>query len=189
MAKNDEIYDDSWLYSLILTTMTIFLEALKKYTFTIFNVNLTYAIFLLPGIYLIANYITKKYGYKKCVVSIVMSALALVLFYTLMSFLLNRSLVLENISGEFCGYVISQFVNLTIYSFLLNNAKTNYFLILVNYVFSIIINYMFYTLIYLNQVVLNNFWGGYFITLIIQIFVCCIMTAIDIQIKRGREIK
>ncbi len=189
MTKNDEIYNDSWLYTLILVTLTIFLESLKKYTFSIFGVNLTYALFLLPGVYLIANYITKKYGYKKCVVSIVASALSLVLFYTLMSFILNKKLLLENISGEFCGYVISQFANLTIYSFLLNNTKANYFLIAINYIFSLIINYMFYTLIYLNQVALNNFWKGYFITLGIQVVICLILAFIDMQIKRGRELE
>ena len=189
MAKNDEIYNDSWLYSLILVTLTIFLESLKKYTFPIFGVNLTYAVFLLPGVYLVANYITKKYGYKKCVVSIVASALALVLFYTLMCIILNRELLLQDISGEFCGYAISQLANLTIYSFLLNNTKANYFLIAINYIFSLIINYMFYTLIYLNQVALNNFWKGYFITLGIQIIVCLILSAIDIRIMRGREIE
>ncbi len=187
MAKKEEIYDDSWLYSLILITMTIFLEALKKYTFTIFNVNLTYALFLLPVVYLIANYIMKKYGYKKAVVSISISGLALVLFYTLVTVLLKRELLLTNISGEFCGYVISQFANLTIYAFLLNNTKLNYFLVVINYIFALVINYMFYTLIYLNKVVLNNFWKGYLITLLIQTVICFIIGFLDIKIKRGIE--
>ncbi len=187
MAKKDEIYNDSWLYTLILVTLTIFIEALKKYTFTILNVELTYAIFLLPLLYFIVNYITKKYGYKTSVVSITLSGLGLVLFYTLISFALGSSLQLQNISGEFCGYVISQFVNLTIYSFLLNNTKENYFLIFTNYLFSLIINYMFYTLIYLNKVALNNFWKGYLITLIIQAVICLFISFIDLKVKRGIE--
>ncbi len=187
MTKKEEIYNDSWLYSLVLATLVIFLEALKKYTFEIFNVNLTYALFLLPAVYLITNYITKKYGYKKCVVSIVASALALVLFHTIISLILNSSLKLENIGGEFCGYVISQFVNLTIYTFLLNNTKINYFFTVINYLFALIINYMFYTLIYLNKVVLDNFWKGYFITLIIQTIICLIIGVLDVKIKRGKE--
>lgn len=185
--KEKEIYNDSWLYSLILVTLTIFLSSLKKYTFTIFNINLTYAIFLLPLLYLTANYITKKYGYKKSVVSIVVSSLSLVLFYTLLSIILKEKLQLENIAGEFCGLVISQFVNLTIYSFLLNNTKLNYFLVVINYMFSLVINYMFYTLIYLEKVAQTNFWKGYFITLIIQLVISLVIGFIDMKIKRGKE--
>ncbi len=188
MAKKDEIYNDSWLYSLILVTLTIFLESLKKYTFTIFGVNLTYALFLLPSVYFIANYIMKKYGYKKAIVSVSASGLALVLFYTLITIMLKSNLLLTDISGEFCGYVISQFVNITIYAFLLNNTKEeNYFLVVGTYMFSLIINYMFYTLIYLNKLALNNFWKGYLITLVIQLVICLIIGIFDLKIKRGRE--
>ena len=205
-----------------ISNLTIFIEALKKYTFTILNVELTYAIFLLPLLYFIVNYITKKYGYKTSVVSITLSGLGLVLFYTLISFALGSSLQLQNISGEFCGYVISQFVNLTIYSVLTEslfgkeidvlvhlgligsyiissfiNLIVYYFLFMntnipkvtlfTNYLFSLIINYMFYTLIYLNKVALNNFWKGYLITLIIQAVICLFISFIDLKVKRGIE--
>ena len=39
-------------------------ESLKTYTFNLLGVNLTYVIFLLPFIFMVTNYITKKYGFE-----------------------------------------------------------------------------------------------------------------------------
>lgn len=187
IKKEEEYYDDSWMYIMILATAAILTESLKSYTFNIGKVALTYSIFLLPFLYLITNYITKKFGYKKSVVAISISGLAVVLFITVITVALGKELVLTNISGEFCGYIISQFVNLTIYSFLLNNTKEYFMLTAANYLFSLIIFYMFYTLIYLNIIVLDNFWIGYILTIIIQSVICLLLAYIDKHIKRGKE--
>ena len=42
--KKNELYDDSWIYILLLTTLAILLESLKSYTFKISGVNITYSI-------------------------------------------------------------------------------------------------------------------------------------------------
>ena len=183
LVTEKEYYDDSWMYIMILATAAILTESLKTYTFNIGKVALTYSIFLLPFLYLITNFITKKYGYKKSVVAIAISGLSVVLFITLITVSLGRELILTNISGEFCGYIISQFVNLTIYSFLLNNTKEYYMLTVANYLFSLIVFYMFYTLIYLNIIVLDNFWVGYILTILIQSIICLGIAFIDKRIK------
>ena len=162
--KVEELYNDSWMYILLLTTLTILLESLKTYTFKISGVRLTYSLFLLPFVYFIVDYIAKKYDYRKAIASIAISGVMFVCFSAIMSFAMGESLILTSVSGEFCGYVVSQFINLTIYVFLLNNTKSPYILVLLNYVFSLIVYYMFYTLIYLNMIVLDEFWKGYFIT-------------------------
>ena len=185
--KKEAIYNDCWMYVLLLTTLVILLESLKNYTFHIAGVNLTYALFLLPLVYFIVNYICKKYDYKKAIAAIAISGVMFVCFIAIMSFALGERLILSNISGEFCGYVISQFINLTIYTFLLNNTKSPYILVFLNYMFALIIYYMFYTLIYLNMIILDNFWTGYFITLGIQVLICLPITIIDKRIKRGRD--
>lgn len=186
--QKEEIYNDSWIYILLLTTLVILLESLKSFTLNLGGASVTYAIFLLPLIYLITNYILKKYDYKKAVAAICLSATALVVFVCIMSFALRERFLISSVSGEFCGYVASQFINLTIYNFLLNNTKLHVVLIYLNYIFSLIIFYMFYTIIYLNMVILENFWLGYFATLSVQIFICIPIAAIDKKIKRGREI-
>jgi len=184
--KTEEYYDDSWMYILLLTTLTILLESLKTYKFMIKGVSLTYAIFLLPLIYLIVNYITKKYDYKKAVAAIAISGVMFVSFTAIMSFALGERLILSSVSGEFCAYVVSQFVNLTIYTFITNNTKSPYILIFINYLFSLIVYYMIYTLIYLNMLLLDTYWIGYFMTLGIQFLVCLPIAYFDKKIKREK---
>ena len=186
--EKEEIYNDSWIYILLLTTLVILLESLKNFKVTILGSEITYAIFLLPLIYLLTNYILKKYDYKKAVAAIALSGTALVAFVLIMTFALGEIFMISSVSGEFCGYVTSQFVGLTIYNFLLNNTKSPVILIYLNYIFSLLVFYMFYTIIYLDMVIVEKFWAIYFVTIGIQIFICIPISAIDKKIKRGREI-
>ena len=95
--KEDEIYNDCWLYVLLLTTLVILLESIKKYTFSIGQANLTYGIFLLPIQYFIVSYIAKKYDYKKAISAIAISGVFLVCFSATISFFLKESLILTNV--------------------------------------------------------------------------------------------
>lgn len=188
MTKNKaELYDDCWIYVLLLTTLVILVESLKTYTFTTNGVAITYSIFILPFIYLITNYITKKFDYRHSVIAISISGVSVVLFYIIMNFALGNEIELMNISGQFCGYVVSQLVNLMIYTFLLNNTNSPFLLVFINYLFSLIVFYMFYTLIYLNMIILDNFWSGYFTVIGIQMLICLPIAYIDNKIKRGHE--
>ena len=184
MARKKEIYDDSWMYILLLTTLAL---SIKTYKFTVLSRNISYTTLLLPLIYLNANYITKKYGYTKTLLAISISGIGMVLFVLLMNFALGKISLLSGISGEFCAYVTSQLVNLTIYNFLLKNTEMPFFLILLNYIFALIVFYMFYTLIYLNMFVTTEYWKSYFVILAIQSVICLILTIIDKKIKLGRE--
>lgn len=182
-----EVYDDSWMYILLLTTLVILIESLRTYTFTLNGVEITYSVLLLPVIFLITNYITKKYDYKKSLVAISVSGVSVVLFVFLMNFAIGKPMDLSLISGQFCGYITSQFMNLMIYTFLLNNTKSPIFLIFLNYLFSLIVFYMFYTLIYLDMIILEEFWVGYFTVLSIQAFLCIFLAYIDKNISRGQD--
>ena len=53
--KSKNNYDDSWMYILLLTTVTILTYSLSSYTFDILGVSLSYSLFILPIIYLIAK--------------------------------------------------------------------------------------------------------------------------------------
>lgn len=186
--KQEELYDDSWLYILLLTTLSILLESLETYKFQLMGVSISYAIILLPIVYLLVNYITKKYDYKKAVAAISISAVISVCFMAIVSFALGKSLILTSLTGEFCGYVVSQFVNLTIYNFLLNNTKSPTLLILFNYLFSVIIFILLYTLINLGNMNLDSFWTKYFLMVCISFGMSIPMAFIDKRIKRGRDI-
>ena len=177
--KKEDLYEDCWMYILLLTTLVIFLESLKTYTFEVAGVDLTYSLLFLPLVYFITNYISKKYDYKKAVAAIAISGVFFVCFTAIVSFALGDRLILSSISGEFCAYVISQFINLTLYTYLSNNTSMPGTLIFINYMFSLIIYYMFYTLIYLEMVTVDSYWVGYFATLAIQIVICIPLAIAD----------
>ena len=187
LFKKKKEPDDSWLYILLISTVAILGEALKSYTFTIKGITLTYSIFIIPIIYLLTNYITKKYSYTKGVSAICLSTVAFVVFTYAIGYGLGRPVNFLQIGGEVSGYLISQMINLYIYVFLLNNTKSPVILVWLNYLFSLVIFYMFYTLINLSVLVTSSYWSGYFLTLGIQAVVCILLTAIDHKIKRGLE--
>ena len=177
-----------WVYVLLLSTIVILAQSLKDYTFSFDNVTLTYSIFILPIIYFVTNYITKKYGYAKSVIGISVSGVVLVLFSMIMSFAIGKDFSFYDICGGFCGYVISQFVNLTIYQFLLVNTTGSFILIYLTYLFAFVVNYLFYTLIYMDLLVFDNYWVSYFATLILQGILCFLLTFFDVNIKRGIKV-
>ena len=112
--NKEEIYEDGWMYVLLLSTLVILISSLGNYKFNIGTTNLTYAIFLLPLVYFLANYITKKYGYRKTIVAISASSVSLVVFNVIMCLIVGKNINLVSISSEFSGYLISQLVNLSI---------------------------------------------------------------------------
>ncbi len=185
--KKKVLPDDSWMYTLLLSTIVILGESLKTYTFSILGIELTYTIFLLPVIFLLTNYITKKYNFKRAVSAICLSAVALVLFTYGINYALSRSVNFLVIAGELSGYIISQVVNLYIYVFLLNNTSGHFILIWINYIFAHLLFYMFYILINLSILITDEYWIGYFLTIFIQSIICIGATTIDMFIKRGLE--
>lgn len=185
MKKNKK-ENDVWIYVLLLTTLLILTESLKTYTFRVMGVDLTFSLFLLPIAYFLIDLIAKKYDYKRAIAAIAVSAVIFTSFSFIMAYFIESNYILRSISGEFCAYVVSSFVNLTIYMFLLNNTETPQILVIFNYIFSLVVYYMFYTLIYLNMIIFDTYWMGYFITLSIQVFICIGLSIVDRKIKRGQ---
>lgn len=178
-----------WVYILLLSTIVILGHALKDYSFSFDNVSLTYSIFILPVVFFITNFITKKYGYGKSIVAISFSGVALVVFSFLMSLIIGQQFNFYDICGEFCGYVVSQFVNLSIYQFIITNTNSSFILIYLTYIFAFVVFYLFYTLIYMNLLGFDNYWISYFSTLIIQGVLCFLLVFFDVNIKRGIAVK
>ena len=178
-----------WVYILLLSTIVILGHALKDYSFSFDNVNLTYSIFILPVVFFITNFITKKYGYGKSIVAISFSGVALVVLSFLMSLIIGQQFNFYDICGGFCGYVVSQFVNLSIYQFIITNTNSSFVLTYLTYIFAFVVFYLFYTLIYMNLLVFDNYWISYFSTLIIQGVLCFLLVFFDVNIKRGIAVK
>lgn len=179
-----DMYNDSWIYIMLLSTIVILTESLKNYTFVL-TTKITYAIFLIPVILLITNFITKKYGYKRSLLAIAISTLSLIAFVAIMYFAIGINFSFSIVSGQVVGYLICQLVNLFIYCFLLNNTSSPYILVLINYLFALIAFYLAYTVMQADLVIGNKFWNGYFITLVIQLAEIIVITLFDKSIKRG----
>ncbi len=186
MTKEElqEMYNDSWIYIMLLSTIVILTESLKNYTFVL-TTKVTYAIFLIPVILLITNYITKKYGFKRSLLAIAISTLSLIAFVAIMYFAIGINFSFSIVSGQVVGYLVCQLVNLFIYCFLLNNTSSPYILVLINYIFSLIAFYLAYTVMQADLVIGKDFWGGYFITLVLQLVEIIVITLFDKSIKRG----
>ena len=185
----EEKYEEFWIYILLLTTLVIFLSSLKSYTFTLMGVELTYAVFFLPLIYFVANYITKMFDYKKTVAAIAISGVMSICFLAIISFAMGKNLILTKNSADFCGYVVSQFFNLTIYQLLLANKKTTLINLFIVNLLSLIIFYLFYTLINLKELTYSSYWLGYGLTIVIQGIICIPLTILDFNVKKKENKK
>lgn len=179
LKKKKELYDDSWLYILILITLVILSQSLKNYGFTISGISLSYGIFILPFLFFIPNYILKKYGYERSIVAISGSGLSLVLFFLIINFSVGKEINMLDICGDFLGYVGAQFVGLTIYNFLFKNTNCSYILLFFMYLFDLIVFYLIYTLFNMNLLLTDSYWNGYFLTLVLQSILCVAITYLD----------
>ena len=185
--KDEKLYQDAWLYVLLLTTLVILIESLKSYTFNLFGLDLSYSLIPLPIVYFIVDYIAKTFDYRQAIVAISVSGVIFVCFSAMVSFAFGERLILSSVSGEFCGYVISQFVNLTIYLYIINSTRGSFLLVFLNYIFALIVYYWFYTIIHLDMVMYDDYWFSYFLTLGLQAFICLPLTSVERQLKRGHE--
>lgn len=185
MTKPRKKYNDCWMYILLLSTLLILTESVKTFNFTLFNVEMTLAIFLLPIIYAITNYITKKYGFRRTLNGIIISAIAMILFILIMNFAIGKEMDFSSLSGGLLGYLISQLVNTMIYKFLLVNTNSPYILVLLNYIFAYIVFYMVYTVVHLDMIILDKFWVSYFMVLGIQTIMSIVLAIIDKKVLAG----
>ena len=185
MSKTKQKYNDCWMYILLLSTLVILTESIKTFNFSLFKVEMTVATFLIPFIFAITNYITKKYGFRRALSGIIISAISMILFILLMCFAVGTEMNFSALSGGLIGYLISQIVNTRIYKFLLTNTNSPYILVLLNYVFAYIVFYMVYTVIHLDMIILDTFWISYFIVLAIQTIMSLALAFIDKKIIVG----
>lgn len=179
-----QIDNDGWIYVLLLTTLVILIQSLRNYKILILSHNISYGIFLIPGVFFLVNYIAKKYDYRKAIVAICASSVISVGFVAMIYFALGRNLIISKIIGDFLAYSISQFVNLFIYEFIISNTSNSYILIFLTYLFSVIIYIMIYTLVYLNSLIIDGYWGTYAITLFIEFLICLPFAYLDKKIKK-----
>ena len=184
--KKDRKETDLWVYVLLLTTLLILAKSLTSYTFKIMNVDLPFTLFILPLVFFIIDIIAKKFDYKKSVAAIAISSVVFISFCFIVAYAIDGDYILKSLMGEFCAYIVAAFTNLTIYMFLLNNTESPRLLVVINYMFTLVVYYMIYTMIHLNMIIFDEYWLGYFITLAIQLFISIGLSMIDKGVNRGQ---
>lgn len=187
--KKEIIQNDSFIFIMLLATISTLAVALKDYTFSMIGINITFSIFIIPFILFTSNYITKKYGFKETLYGILISSLIIVTFLVLIKDLTNQRVIVLELLGYFFSYFISMFINLSIYYYIILNFKSNVILIYLNYVFSLIINHLMYLIFLHNMIMTDNFWKSYFVSIIIEMVISIGLVFIDSKIKRGIEKK
>ncbi|MCI8347292.1 MAG: hypothetical protein HFJ12_05055 [Bacilli bacterium] len=179
------IKNDGLLLAMLLSTVSILAVALKDYSFYLGGLQITFAVFVIPIILFVSNYITKKYGFKTSLQSILVSSLIIVAFIILIKDLVNQKIILIELVGHFVSYFVSLFINLSIYYYILINFRENQFLIYFDYIFSIVIHHMLYLLFLYHMVITDRFWNHYFGAIAIQGILAIALVMIDKKIERG----
>lgn len=157
---------------------------MKTYNIDIKNNIISLSIPMIPFLFLINNYISKKFGYKKGLLSIIVSSISVTLFIILMSFSMNKVFDFSIYKGELLSYIISQLLNLIIYRYIQHNTKASYPVVFLSYVFSLIIFHMVYTLSYLDTTILDGYWIRYLLNISIEIIVCICITVLDKKVLK-----
>ena len=172
--KSKQVEVASWVYILLLTSVTILGYVLSKFDFTLFKVTLAGGIFVYPFRYFVANIITKKYGYKETMNGISYSALMLLLFITVSSLLSSYDINYIPVTGEIFAYIISQMINLTIYKRLMDNKDNNKLSILATYIFAMLVDNLV-SMLFASRMMVRAFFGSYLLTIIVEAIVAFIL--------------
>ena len=175
--KKKKRVEDSGVYVIFVTILMILYQSLKGYTFPIFETRLSYSLFLLPFSFFIIKFINNRFDYKKAVAAIAISAVTFVCFTSIMSFILHQDLNLMNLSGEFCGYVASQFFFI---SLLVHYKKQKNFMTTISIMMlSLLIYQLFQTMTLLDTITFHFFVVTVFTTLFFQLIISLILGVLD----------
>lgn len=185
VVKGQEV--SIWVYILLLTSVTILGWVLGQFDLPIGKVASTFAIFVYPFRYFIANIITKKYGYKETMNGISYSACLFLLFAIAASLLAQKDIDYIPLTGELFGYIVSQMINLCIYYYLLINTDTNKFAVLATYVFVMLIDNLINMLFASRMIMLDSFWKTYFVNILVETIISIVLIQFDHKKLTNKE--
>ena len=159
MSKNKEFYDDSWIYTLLLSSFTIFGIVLLKYKFNLLNLKVPYTVFVLPIIIYIENIIFKKHK-NKLLQSIIISGISPMIYEFIFSFIIRKQMVIyiELIVIYLIVSIIKSLLVIIIFYSLYIIVTINTFIMsnLLLYLFIIVLDLLLIIFIYLIEKILNE---------------------------------
>lgn len=168
--------NDSWVYVVLLSSLSILISSIRKYTFSISGIDVGFTAILIPFIYYI---IVNKYSRKKSIISLLTAVLSVSLYIIILSFALNKKINQIQLASETLPLLISGLVTIFTYRYLLKNTRKNKLLLFLTYMFSVIIYNLLYIMLVINTVSLTNYWERYLLTTIIEFIIFIPLTFIE----------
>ncbi len=187
-AINKEVNRLTYAYTFLLSAAVIFILSLKSFTFNILGNHISYAIFMMPFIYFLVELIMKEIGYKPAKIAVLVSTVVVYISSILIDVIFGVKFSILNYFGITFAYFLSQFLNLSIYYYMLDNYKTPLFFVILNMIFCLLINNMLYMLFTSGMVFTDTFWTSYTLVVILQFIICVVLSIIINLVRQGIEI-
>lgn len=188
MLINMEVNRLTYAYTFLLSAAVVFILSLKSFTFNILGNSISYAIFIMPFLYFLVELIVKEIGYKPAKVAILTSTVVVYISSILIDVMFEVKFSILNYFGVTFAYFLSQFLNLSIYYYMLDNYKTPLFFVILNMIFSLLVHNMLYMLFTTGMVFTNTFWLSYMLIVVLQFMICVVLSVIINLVKQGIEI-
>lgn len=185
---NMEVNRLTYAYAFLLSAAVVFILSLKSFTFNIMGNSISYAIFIIPFLYFLVDLIVKEIGYKPAKIAVLTSTIVVYISSILIDVMFGIKFNILNYFGITFAYFLSQFLNLSIYYYMLDNYKTPLFFVILNMIFSLLVYNMLYMLFATGTVFTNTFWTSYMIVVILQSIICIVLSIIINLVKQGIEI-
>ncbi len=183
-----DIREHFGVYLLLLSTVLICLHVMGRFELKISTVTVGFSTLLFPTVYFISNIITKKFDFKKTIVAVLTSSIAMVLFVYLSKYLNAKVVDYFVIYGEVFAYIISQLLNLLIYYYLLVNTELKARWIYLTYLFSIMAYHFIVILFSTRIIITDTFWITFFCSVVLSAIIAIMYAFYDCMVPRGQDI-
>lgn len=177
MKKNKK-YNDTWIYTLLVSALTILYISIYNYKFTYYELSFPYSYLLIPIILYIINYLSNR-KVLNIILTILGSVIFTYLYNIILSFSLGMIIPIKELTIKLLPIFITEIINYLLFKYLHKNTKEGYILILLNYLFSFIIFIIIKSIIDINILVTSDYYLEYIINIIIVITEIIIISAID----------
>jgi len=175
------------IYLFLLSTILICLHVMSRFNFIINDIKLDYSVVLFSSVYFVSNIITKKFDFKKSILAIAVSAVAMLLFVYFSRYLNTKVVDYFVIYGNTFAYIISQLLNLIIYYYLLVNTELKSRWVYLTYLFSLAAYYFISILFSTRIIITDSFWPTFFCSFILSGIIAIMYAFYDSLIRRGHE--
>lgn len=178
----------TYAYTFLLSAAVIFIVSLKGFTFNILENEVSYAIFIMPFLYFLVELITKEIGYRPAKIAVFVSTVVIYFSAMFTDLIFGSKFSIVSYLGVSLAYFLSQFLNLYIYYYMLDNYKTPLFFVILNMIFSLLVYNMLYMIFASGMVFTDTFWESYILIVLLQLGVCVVLSAIINLVKQGIDI-